>query len=134
MQSATAAPATPVQIAASLSPILLICSVPPGQVAETRVSSGVQISWQRLSQATSRSARRPEGAADPDGPRRSGGSIRDPRRPPRPSDLLLRALGRPAGPSGRQGLVVQGDLLHPVDPEALQNIPPTRQRRQAQEQ
>jgi hypothetical protein len=68
MQSATAAPATPVQIAASLSPILLICRVPPGQVAETSVSSGVQISWQRLSQATSRSARRPEGAADPDGP------------------------------------------------------------------
>jgi hypothetical protein len=65
MHSASAVPATPMQVAASLSPILPICSVPPGQVAETRVSSGMQISSQRLWQATSCSARSPLGAGDP---------------------------------------------------------------------
>ena len=47
MQSASAVPFTLLQVAASLSPILSICRVPPGQVAETIISSGVQISSHR---------------------------------------------------------------------------------------
>src|ERR1700734_248858 len=103
MQSASAVPLTPLQVAASLSPILSICSVPPGQVAETSVSFGVQISSHRDSQATSRSARSPAGAADPAAPSGPAGPA-GPTPPAAPAGPAMPAgPGTPFSPCGPGG-------------------------------